>query len=131
MLVTEWPDDAATRWPSFTTAEMACKCGCGALPAHGFMDRLQYVRTSADRPFVITSGARCPAHNSTVSRTTGRDGPHTTGLAVDIACNATLAFEIVQAALANGVRRIGIKQQGSGRFVHLDVVPGPAVIWTY
>ncbi len=130
MLVTEWPDDAATRWPSFTAAEMTCKCGCGALVAHGFMDRLQYVRTTADRPFVITSGARCAEYNATVSQT-GRDGPHTTGLAVDIACDATLAYEIVQAALANGIKRIGIKQKGPGRFVHLDVVPGPAVIWTY
>lgn len=130
MLVAKWPDEAPERWGDFTESEMACRCGCGALPDTAWMERLQQIRTAVGRPFNVTSGARCPAYNATVSKT-GRDGPHTTGLAVDIACESVLAYAIVDEAMKAGVRRIGIQQKGSGRFVHLDVVTGPAVIWTY
>ena len=113
---TDWPADAEQRWPNFERAEVTCQCGCGAVPDPAFMDMLQTLRGDCGFGLRITSGARCPDHNDRVSGT-GRDGPHTTGLAADIAVSGHAAHQLIAAAAERGLTGIGVKQNGahSGR----------------
>ena len=53
-----------SHYPNFTEAEFACQCGCGKADMdHGFISKLQQVRTAIDKPMRITSGFRCEIHN--------------------------------------------------------------------
>jgi len=120
---------------NFSEAELACKCGCGMLPERDFMDRVQNLRNSLGKPMIVTSAARCPEHNSRVSRT-GRTGPHTTGRAIDIGIEGAYALKLVELALAHGFTGIGVNQKGAGRFIHIDdlkFAPGRPRpwIWSY
>lgn len=96
------------------------------------MRKLEAMREEAGFPFVITSAYRCPAHNANVS-STGSAGPHTTGRAVDVAVDRGQAYQVLELALKYGMSGIGVKQKGSGRFIHVDdldegVRPS---IWSY
>ena len=121
---TEW------RWPNFEPWEVACQCGCGALPKPHAMDNLQMLREKIGKPLVITSGMRCPAHNEKVS-STGLSGPHTTGTAFDIAVSRGLAVRLLALALKGPWRGIGVNQKGGGRFIHLDMARKDYMIWSY
>ncbi len=96
----------------------------------GFIALLQDIRTELGFPLVINSGFRCPDHNARVS-STGPDGPHTTGRAVDIAATSASAWLILEAALRRKVPRVGLART----FVHLDVSDSPSHprprAWTY
>ena len=131
------------RWPNFTLHEMACRgtdcqgtgvgCGtCEMVPA--FMDLLQQIRNEYGKPMIVTSGYRCPAHNAKVS-TTGKNGPHVLGEAVDIKVYGRDAHRLIKIAIAYGMTGIGVKQHGphDGRFVHLDTLQGETRpwIWSY
>ena len=102
-----------------------------------FMNRLEELRLTHNKPLRLTSAYRCPNHNGKVSRT-GRNGPHTTGMAVDIQIAGEDAFELVHAAIGHGFSGLGIKQHGAyeRRYIHLDTIrrdsgaPRPR-IWTY
>jgi len=131
---------STTPWPNFTRAELVCRCGCGRMEMdEAFMYWIQDLRVSLGFPFPISSAYRCPNHNRRVS-TTGTDGPHTTGLAIDIAVSGSQAHALLKAAMQSGYfTGIGLKQSGppSGRFIHLDMLdsrvhsrPRPW-IWTY
>jgi zinc D-Ala-D-Ala carboxypeptidase len=102
-----------------------------------FVEALDILRGEFGRPLRVTSGYRCPKHNAAES-TTGLDGPHTTGRAVDLAVCGQEAFALVKLAAARGFTGIGVKQHGPmhKRFVHLDNLPAAAArarprIWTY
>ena len=128
------PRGLITDYPNFPAAELTCKCGCGQnLMAAGFMARLQMLRTKLGFPFPITSAYRCPDHNERVS-STGRQGPHTYGCAVDIAVSGQRAHQIIKHA-AIDFTGIGIKQHGphESRFIHLDTLAGSKRpwIWSY
>jgi len=119
----------------FKDKELACKC-CGKQQMRvGFMSQLEALRMTYDKPMIVTSGYRCPDHNSKVS-STGKFGPHTTGCAVDIAVHGRRAYELLGLAIRFGFTGIGLKQSGDnfGRFIHLDNLlidyPRPT-IWTY
>lgn len=117
----------------FSLAELACHCGCGLVPPADFIAELERLRTAFDRPMPINSGARCARYNQIVS-TTGAVGPHTIG-AVDVAIESKDAFDLVKLALEMGWTGIGLRQKGTGRFVHLDRVsddrhPRPR-FWNY
>lgn len=76
----------------------------------------------------VNSGYRCPAHN--VGEGGKSTSSHLGGLAVDVDCQASrLRFRLVQAAMKNGIHRIGIGKS----FVHLDIdrAKDPRVIWLY
>lgn len=126
-------DEDFKRWPNFSRDEFACKC-CGKAPMDpAFMDMLQSLRHEFGKPMPISSGYRCPDHNSRVS-STGHNGPHTTGQAADIAVSRRDAYEMLQHAVRI-FTGIGIQQKGNGRFIHLDMVdssnhPRPT-IWSY
>src|SRR5688572_25511308 len=122
-------DGSAWRWPHFTPAELACK-GDGSIKLETeFLDRLEKLRRMYGAPIIINSGYRSPAYNATVS-STGTNGPHTTGRAVDIRVAGTDAFQLVALAMVIGFTGLGLAQKGpvASRFVHLDdVVENPAI----
>jgi len=107
---------------------------CGGLPEHEMMLCLESMREEAGFPFLVSSGYRCPEHNQRVSNS-GRDGPHTTGLAVDIKVYGARALRMIELALKHEALGIGLHQKGpfSGRYIHLDwVTKRPEkMIWSY
>ncbi len=129
-----WP------WPNFTPHEFRSRGDDGAaiLIVPEFMDRLQSLRSFVMVPFVITSGYRTPAYNMAVS-STGEDGPHTTGRAVDIAIHGVDALDLLSKGLEFApFTGVGIKQHGprNGRFIHLDDLPEATSrprpwVWSY
>ena len=122
-------------YPNFTEAEMRCR-GTGRCDMDpNFMARLQALRTEYGRPMAVTSGFRAPEYNVRVSES-GTSGPHTTGRAVDIAVRGADALDLIVLAVKHGFTGIGVKQDGMGRFVHLDdlpEIPGRPrpTIWSY
>ena len=122
-----------TLYKNFREGEFRCKCGCGsALMRPDFMENLQLLRNIVGFQLTINSGYRCPAHNDKVS-STGLTGPHTTGLAVDIGVNRRDAHKVLQTAFSMGFRGIGVKQKGTGRFIHLDMIEVGLrpTVWSY
>ncbi len=131
----DWPTDAGYRWPNFTQHEVACRCGCGAVPDPVLMTSLQMIRRDVGFAMPVTSGARCPDYNDKVSNT-GRAGPHTTGMAVDIALVGAEAYEVLAEATRRGFLGIGLHQKGdhADRFIHIDMLPESHKrpwVWTY
>jgi zinc D-Ala-D-Ala carboxypeptidase len=125
-----------TKVRHFTAGEFVCKCGCGGNAVQpGLIYRLDELRSQYAKPIVITSGYRCPDHNARVS-STGRTGPHTTGLAADIGVSGRDAVALLRLALQAGFTGIGVQQKGVGRFIHLDMIPDSHAakrpwIWSY
>lgn len=120
--------------PHFTKGELACRDGCGMLPAQDFMDKIERLRLRCGFPMPVTSAARCPKHNQRVSKS-GPNGPHTTGRAIDLGVDGPRAYELVRIAIEMGFTGIGIHQRGTGRFVHVDDLPNKdhprPRIWSY
>ena len=94
----------------------------------GFLNLLDEVREAAGIPLVLTCAYRTKAYELRRGRT--GNSAHTRGRAVDIRCNTSQnRYKIVSAALACGIRRIGVGKT----FVHLDndeSLP-QHVIWHY
>ena len=126
------------RWPHFSPREMSCRGSGRLLVATVLLDALETLRvTLGNVPLAVTSGYRSPEHNARVSNT-GETGPHTTGLAVDIAVHGERAIAVLDNLSALGVTGRGINQKGpvAKRFIHLDLIePGGAHprpnVWTY
>lgn len=122
--------------PYFKQEELECRCGCRRLPEPQLVLHLIAMRRAAGFPFVITSGFRCCTHNMRVAQT-GPDGPHTTGLAADIAVQGGQAVKVLKLALEEGATGLGIDQKNAGRFLHIDFIPEdhPTIprpmIWSY
>ena len=120
-----------TLYPNFSENEMRCSCGCGrADMSPDFMAKLQTVRSFIKVPLIVTSGFRCPEYDEEI----GGVGVHPTGHAADIAIYGRRAYDLLRLSV-NVFWGIGIKQRGSGRFIHLDDLvsdahPRPA-LWTY
>lgn len=142
----DWED-----YPNFRASEFRCRgverglCNCGR--DGNDMDpellrALQELRNTLGKPVIIASGFRCPDYNVQVS-TTGRDGPHTTGKAVDIAVYGGRVLEILKIIYTRPttfhMTGIGLHQKGDyrARFIHLDTLwhnetSGPRPwCWTY
>jgi uncharacterized protein YcbK (DUF882 family) len=126
------------RWPHVNlTHEWACQGTGKILIVPEFLDLFEELRARMGVPLHITSGYRSPEHNLRVA-TTGPEGPHTTGQAVDIAIQGFAWVQLVAAAVDLGYTGFGIKQTGAqaGRFIHLDTLtnkpgrPRPAQ-WFY
>lgn len=122
-------------WTFFTLEEFACHhCGVNLID-HQFVTDLDELRRAVGFPLSVTSGYRCPAYNAQVS-STGEAGPHTTGRAADVLVSHAKALKVVQVAISMGFTGIGVKQKGSGRFIHLDNLPNAPgqprpTIWSY
>ena len=125
----------------FTPEEFACRCGeCGSDGTEmniEFVFKLDQLRERSGRPMHINSGYRCPEYNDRIA-STGLDGPHTTGHAVDVRISGETAFHLMQQNTLGGwMQGIGINQKGphEKRFIHLDDLTGPERprprIWSY
>lgn len=95
-----------------------------------FIQKLDDIRHVYGKPIIITSGFRCADYNEEIS-TTGRNGPHTQGIAADISVSGADAIKLIRLATAIGLCGLGVKQHGprSGRFLHFDLLEPR--IWTY
>lgn len=120
---------------NFSPDEFTCPC-CGENRMKmSFILSLDSLRSKCNFPFVISSGYRCPSYNDEVS-TTGLNGPHTTGQAVDVVLFGRQAYDVLSFAPRFGFTGIGLHQKGEHgkRFIHLDTLgddhPRPWV-WTY
>ena len=119
----------------FSEAELACQ-HCGKYQfADEFLYILNVIREECGFPLPVTSGYRCPDHPiEAAKRAAGKPmGAHSRGLAVDLAADRSRAHRLLEVALKQGIPRIGIKQSGDGRFIHLDIdtsLPSPT-IWSY
>lgn len=94
----------------------------------GFLDLMDRVREAAGIPLVVNSAFRTRSWELAKGRS--GSSAHTKGLAMDIRCNTSQnRYKIINAALACGIRRIGIGKS----FVHLDNDPSlpQGVIWDY
>ncbi|CAK7067544.1 MAG: hypothetical protein DELT_01714 [Desulfovibrio sp.] len=106
-----WP------WPNFSSAEIACKCGCGETFVHAeSMDALQLLRELWGHPIRINSAHRCAAHNERVG---GTANSQHLKIAFDCRC-----LREHQAAFVNLAKEVGFRGIGtypSRNFVHLDM----------
>lgn len=122
-------------WRHFKREEFACKhCGDNRI-ASVFVDQLDELRERVGFALPVTSGYRCPIHNARVS-STGANGPHTTGFAVDLAVDRARAHKVLEVALQMGFAGVGVQQKGTVRFIHLDTLPqAPGrprpTVWSY
>jgi len=87
---------------------------------HKLIEMLDDARDMAKVPFVITSGARCKAHNAAIGASP--TSSHIKALAADIAAPYShTAFLIMQALIFCGFKRIGWDQKKL--FIHADIDP--------
>lgn len=125
------------KYKYFSPNELKCKCAhcnsTGDEMDNNFMEMLETLREKVG-PLVLSSAYRCPVYNNKVS-STGMNGPHTTGRAVDIACIGGYALKVIKFALEIGFSGIGVNQKGTGRFIHVDTLTLPEYprpnIWSY
>jgi zinc D-Ala-D-Ala carboxypeptidase len=118
-------------WRFFKLEEFNCRhCGDNKMQLD-FVTKLDALRREVGFALPVTSGYRCPTHNQRVS-TTGPDGPHTTGRAVDLAVRGAQAHEVLRVALQMGFTGIGVQGKGATRFIHLDdLMHGRPAVWSY
>ena len=112
---------------NFSRYEVQCSCGCGASwVSPRLIEKLQHVRDVLGKPITITSGVRCESFNASIKGSlVSSHMPDADGmvLAVDIACTTSQArYEMVDVAI-KFFRHIGIADEHSGNFVHLDLDP--------
>ena len=116
----------------FSEEELRCRCCKRYYFVSTTLEKLNALRRELGFPLNVTSGYRCEEYNTKQ----GYTQTHASGCAVDIACSHTEAFQILALAAQMDFTGIGIKQKGSGRFVHLDDLqeaegrPRPH-IWSY
>ncbi len=101
----EWDE----RWPNFPPEELRCRGTGQLLLVPASLDRVQAIRTGLGFSLPITSAGRAPEYNAIVS-STGRDGPHTTGHAVDIRIRGADALKLTYLAQQLGFTGIGVNQ---------------------
>jgi uncharacterized protein YcbK (DUF882 family) len=114
---------------SFRSREMRCRCSSPSCDAAAmrpsFMAKLQQLRDEWGKPLIVTSAARCKAHNARVGGSP--NSQHVLGNAADL--YVTSEYEAGHlAALAEklGFHGIGV----SDSFVHVDLGP-EGRRWTY
>lgn len=118
-------------YPNFSEAEFTCSHSGKCEMQASFMDKLQALRTAHGKAMTVTSGYRHETHP--VEAEKDRPGIHTMGLAVDIACGGSDAYNIMRLAFELGFTGIGVAQSGRNRFLHLDTYTKPprSNVWSY
>ena len=105
-----------SNWVNFKPEELECS-HCNVLKiSSDLMDFLQTARDDLG-PLSITSAYRCEDHNNDVS-TTGFNGPHTTGKAVDISVQDSKHRKQLITYFAPIVTGLGIAKS----FIHIDLL---------
>ena len=121
-------------YKNFSADEFKCShCGANEMKPE-FMDRLQQLRTAYNKPMRITSGYRCPKHPIEAAK--DKPGAHASGMAADVGVQGVEAHRLLQLALELGFTGIGVQQKGTGRFLHLDLIPASVdfprpTVWSY
>lgn len=119
--------------PYFSKKEFDCKVTGENRMRPDFMDLLLDIRKTYNKPMIITSGYRGKGHPIESSKQ--YPGEHTYGIAADIAVQGRDAMDLLAIAYHCGVRRIGVQQQGSGRYLHLGIGDRgygfPVALWSY
>lgn len=106
----------------FTDDELKCSCcGVNAMRPET-VDRLDRLRELYGKPIALSSAYRCAKRNTEVS-STGQNGPHTTGQAVDILVRGAEGLVLMGLAQRLGFTGFGVKQHGASRYLHLDDLP--------
>ena len=123
-----------TSTKNFSNKELSCSC-CGENKMNKeTLIALQRLRDAIGKPISLSSAYRCPTHNDKIS-STGKEGPHTTGKAIDILCSGKFAHELLSFAMirSNTWKGIGISQKGkhSSRFIHLDTIESDNSPWVW
>ncbi len=111
-----------SKWKHFTEEELTCKCGCARQEMDGvFMTKIESMRLDAGFQFIVKSAYRCPDYNDRIS-STGKNGPHTAGRAMDIGVSGNKAHALLDLSFSYGMTGAGISQKGdhNSRFIHLD-----------
>jgi len=115
----------------FTSGEFDSPDAPGSGATHmdpEFLLKLERMRERSGVAFRINSGYRTPKHNAKVGGV--GDSAHVKGHAADIrAKTSQQRWKIVEAAIEQGIRRIGIAKT----YVHVDDDPTLAVevLWLY
>ena len=123
-----------SNYPNFTKQEFDCK-ETGENNMHpDFLEILQAIRETYNRPIFINSGFRSVNHS--VERVKDKPGTHTKGIAADLRLYGADVMEFCNLAYAYGIRRFGFQQKGNmyGRFVHIDIADRrglPQSTWSY
>lgn len=117
-----------SEYKNFSESEFRCSETGENDMEHGFMLRLQALRSAYGKPMVITSGYRSPKHSIEAKKAT--PGTHAQGIAADIKCSRGEAHKILKLAMEMGFTGIGVQQKGNARFIHLDTRDEPTV-WSY
>ena len=111
--------------------------GSGYEMSYLFMDKLVAIRNCVDRPFIITSGFRTPAHNKNLlakGYKASVDSPHLKGLAADIKIlDSAFLYKLLKYCFYFKVKRIGISFSGNFCHIDMDESDGKAqeIIWGY
>ena len=110
------PSNWDQSWVNFKPEEVSCS-HCGELKIRSdIMDLIQEARNELG-PLSITSAFRCSTHNSNVS-STGENGPHTTGCAIDISVRDSQHRKELITYFAPKVTGLGIAKS----FIHIDLL---------
>ena len=123
-----------SQWANFKLEEFDCKYSGENKVEHELIDKLQLVRDELGFPLIVSSGYRSADHP--VEKSKSKPGTHNQGIAVDIAISHEKAYKLIASAIKHGFTGIGVKQKGSGRFIHLDISEGDESrprphIWSY
>ena len=119
---------------NFSSKELSCShCGENKFDQKT-LDALQELREALGKPLKLSSAYRCSVHNQKVS-SSGTNGPHTTGQAIDILCSGKFAHEVLSFAMIRSSvwKGIGVSQRGehSSRFLHLDTIDTDLRPWVW
>lgn len=107
---------------NFTANEFDCNgngCCTETVIEPELVEILQKIRSHFGKAVTITSGYRCPTHNSKVSKSA--KSLHTMGQAADITVKGVTPREVAQYAESIGIKGIGLYETDKdGHFVHVD-----------
>lgn len=108
--------------PNFNSNEFDCHgngCCSETLIDQKLVELLQRIRDHFGKAITITSGYRCPTHNSKVSR--AKNSYHTKGQAADFTVSGVTPREVAKYAESIGIKGIGLYETDrDGHFVHID-----------
>jgi hypothetical protein len=110
-------------WPSFSPREIASKSDGELVVDYAAMDMLQKLRNFLDKPLILTSAYRSPAHNKKVGG--AKNSYHMQGVAFDVRMENHSPHEFEAAARKIGFTGFGYYPKSG--FMHIDT--GPVRSW--
>lgn len=109
---------------NFTSKEFDChgiNCCTQTKINEQLVKYLQEIRNHFKTPITVTSGYRCPTHNSSPSVNGATGSRHILGDAADIVVANHTPKEVAQYAESIGIKGIGLYETNKdGHFVHID-----------